>query len=181
MGSGNFATGLPLMSSIGNGRKLAPLGVTGRWRSNRQVRSCHAAECGKLKMRSIDVDALPTAEELQAMFIEGAQAGIAELYQKSAAARAGEIDWADAILVMRGISHDIKGQGGSFGYPLITAVGNSLSTLLKNERLLSEAGLELLDAHLTALDAIMAKAIKGDGGDLGGSYVERLDRLVTEL
>ena len=82
---------------------------------------------------------------------------------------------------MRGISHDIKGQGGSFGYPLITAVGNSLSTLLKNERLLSEAGLELLDAHLTALDAIMAKAIKGDGGDLGGSYVERLDRLVTEL
>ena len=84
MGSGNFTTDLPLMSSIGNGRKLAPLGVTGRWRSNRQGRSCHAAECGKLKMRSIDVDALPTAEELQAMFIEGAQAGIAELHQKSA-------------------------------------------------------------------------------------------------
>ncbi|TQV79712.1 Hpt domain-containing protein [Denitrobaculum tricleocarpae] len=132
-------------------------------------------------MKTIDVDAIPTAEELQAMFIEGAQEGIAELHRQSTAARAGNVAWPEAISVMRGIAHDIKGQGGSFGYPLVTAIGNSLSALLKHERLLSDPGLELLSAHLAALTAIMDKAIQGDGGDLGSSYVERLDALVTEL
>lgn len=132
-------------------------------------------------MKRIDVDAIPTAEELQAMFIEGAQAGIAELHRQSSAARAGEVLWPDAVVVMRGIAHDIKGQGGSFGYPLITDIGNSLSGLLKHDRLMSDAGLALLSAHITALTTVMDKAIEGDGGDLGSSYVERLEDLVAEL
>ncbi len=132
-------------------------------------------------MKRIDVNAIPTAEELQAMFIEGACEGIAELNRQSSSARAGEQPWPDAVLIMRGIAHDIKGQGGSFGYPLVTDIGNSLSTLLKHERLLSDAGQELLSAHLEALEAIMDKAIKGDRGDLGSSYVEHLGVLVSEL
>ena len=82
---------------------------------------------------------------------------------------------------MRGIAHDIKGQGGSFGYPLVTMIGDSLSTLLKHERLLTDPGLELLSEHVTALGTILDKAIEGDGGDLGGSYVRRLSTMVGEL
>lgn len=132
-------------------------------------------------MTGIDVNAIPTAEELQAMFIEGARDGIAELQRQYNAASGGETAWADAVQEMRGIAHDIKGQGGSFGYPLITQIGNSLSTLLKHEQLLSEAGLELLGEHVNALDTILDKAIEGDGGNLGGRYVERLCVLVDEL
>ncbi|WP_282604889.1 Hpt domain-containing protein [Pelagibius sp. Alg239-R121] len=132
-------------------------------------------------MTGIDVNAIPTTEELQAMFIEGALEGIAVLERKYAAACAGDLAWPEVILEMRGIAHDIKGQGGSFGYPLITEVGDSLSTLLKHERMQSEAGLKLLAAHITALATILDKAIQGDGGNLGGSYTQRLSALVGEL
>lgn len=132
-------------------------------------------------MTGIDVNAIPTVEELQAMFIEGARASIAELDRQCRAASSGETSWEDAIVTMRGIAHDIKGQGGSFGYPLITQIGNSLSTLLKHEQLLSEAGLELLGEHVSALGTILDKAIEGDGGNLGGRYVERLCAMVERL
>lgn len=132
-------------------------------------------------MKRIDVDAIPTAEELRDMFIEGASEGIAELFRQNAAARAGEQEWSEAILVMRGIAHDIKGQGGSFGYPLITDIGHSLSALLKHDRLLTENGLELLSAHLEALSTILKRAIEGEGGDLGSSFVQRLCALVDQL
>src|SRR5258708_32088669 len=32
------------------------------------------------------------------------------------------------------ISHDVKGQGGSFGYPLVTAIAGSLCRFLKHLR-----------------------------------------------
>ncbi len=132
-------------------------------------------------MTSIDVNAIPTAEELQDLFVEGAREGIAELQRLYAAARSGNVTWIDAVRDMRGIAHDIKGQGGSFGYPMITQIGNSLSTLLKHEQLLSEPGLELLGEHVNALDTILDKAIEGDGGNLGARYVERLCVMVDEL
>ena len=132
-------------------------------------------------MTGIDVNAIPTTEELQAMFIEGAREGIAVLERKYQAAIAEEMDWSDAIIDMRGIAHDIKGQGGSFGYPLVTYIGDSLSTLLKHERLLSDTGLKLLAEHVSALRTILDKAIEGDGGDLGESYVQRLIVMVGEL
>ncbi len=132
-------------------------------------------------MTGIDVNAIPTAEELQAMFIEGAREGIAELQRQYQAASGGEMAWPDAVQEMRGIAHDIKGQGGSFGYPLITQIGDSLSRLLKHERLLDEKGLALLGEHVSALETILEKSIEGDGGNLGGRYVERLNQMVDQL
>ena len=132
-------------------------------------------------MKRVDVNSIPTAEELRDMFIEGASEGITELFRQDAAARAGEQEWSEAITVMRGIAHDIKGQGGSFGYPLITEIGQSLSTLLKHDRLLTDHGLELLSAHLEALSTVLNRAIEGEGGNLGSSFIERLCALVDEL
>jgi HPt (histidine-containing phosphotransfer) domain-containing protein len=132
-------------------------------------------------MKGLDINSIPSAAELQAMFIEGARDSIAQLDQKYQSACAGELPWPDVVSDMRGIAHDIKGQGGSFGYPLITEVGQSLSMLLKHERVLSELGLKLLAAHVTALATILENTIQGDGGELGGSYTQRLSALVEGL
>src|SRR5262249_5770635 len=47
--------------------------------------------------------------------------------------------------------HNIKGQGASFGYPLVTRIGQSLCRLVAPGRAIDEAGLKIAQAHLDAL------------------------------
>jgi chemotaxis protein histidine kinase CheA len=80
------------------------------------------------------------------------------------------------------VAHDLKGQGASFGFPLITRIGHSLCALTRDRARGYEAGhLDLARAHLDAIDLILAKGLKGDGGKLGAELVARLEQRVTDL
>jgi len=79
-----------------------------------------------------------------------------------------------------GIAHNLKGQGTSFGYPLITRIGQSLCQLTRRERHFSDADLGLMQAHLDAIRLILAKEIKGDGGEIGDKLAARLETLVNQ-
>lgn len=76
------------------------------------------------------------------------------------------------------IAHDLKGQGASFGYPLITKVGGLLCQYLKSRRANDAQGLRIVAAHIEALGLIVEHKIGGDGGKLGAAMTERLDKLV---
>jgi len=76
------------------------------------------------------------------------------------------------------IAHDLKGQGSSFGYNLITRVGGLLCQYLKARRANDAQGLRVTAAHIEALSLIVEHRIGGDGGKLGGEMVERLEKLV---
>lgn len=66
------------------------------------------------------------------------------------------------------LSHDLKGLGGTFNYELVTAVGASLCSLIKNDSLPSERSLQRrIMAHVAALRAILQFDLKGDGGSEG--------------
>jgi hypothetical protein len=78
-----------------------------------------------------------------------------------------------------GFAHNIKGQGSSFGYPLVTRIGDSLCTLVRQERDFSDADLDVVQAHLDALRLILIKEIKGDGGEVGAKLVARLENMVV--
>ena len=78
------------------------------------------------------------------------------------------------------IAHNIKGQGGSFGYPLVTRIGHSLCTLVRQERDFSDADLGVIQAHLDALRLILAKDIKGEGGEVGAKLAARLENMVPK-
>ena len=86
---------------------------------------------------------------------------------------------AAAIKDLYGIAHNIKGQGSSFGYPLVTRIGHSLCTLVRQEREFSDADLGIVQAHLDALRLILAKDIKGEGGEVGGKLAARLETMVN--
>lgn len=73
-------------------------------------------------------------------------------------------------------THDMKGQGGSFGYPLITKIGQSLCRYLHSGEI-GEAHFPVIQAHIGALRLILEKAIKGDGGAMGGKLVAKLETL----
>jgi hypothetical protein len=93
-------------------------------------------------------------------------------------ARADEAARSAAIKELYGIAHNIKGQGSSFGYPLVTRIGHSLCTLVRQERDFSDADLGVVQAHLDALRLILAKDIKGEGGEIGAKLAARLENMV---
>jgi len=72
-------------------------------------------------------------------------------------------------------AHDFKGQGGSFGYDLISRIGASLCRLLHSKETIKQAEGELIKAHYDAFRAVIANDIKGDGGKLGNQLAGGLE------
>ncbi len=74
------------------------------------------------------------------------------------------------------IGHDMKGQGGSFGYDLVTEVGNYLCRFI--ERIKAKPTPKILDViklHIDAIRIVLIGKIKGDGGAKGGKILEGLE------
>lgn len=73
-------------------------------------------------------------------------------------------------------AHEMRGQGGIFGYPLITHVAKSLyeathgafTTVTPNEH-------RLFKAHVDAIKAVMNGRVSGDGGATGKQLLASLD------
>ena len=80
------------------------------------------------------------------------------------------------------VGHDLKGQGSSFGFPLVTKIGHSLCTLTRDRaRDYQVQHLDLAKSHLDALELVLTKGIKGDGGKVGVELVAKLESRVAEL
>lgn len=74
----------------------------------------------------------------------------------------------DGAAAMHKIAHDMKGQGTTFGYALITEVAESLCRYL-NTLPPDQQSAEVIDRHLMALDAVLVGHLKGDGAEIGQS------------
>ncbi len=75
------------------------------------------------------------------------------------------------------VCHNIKGQGGSFGYDWITHVGKSLCDYIHDAGSASERKLKVIEAHLTAIKFILDRDIQGDGGQVGNQLQAKLQSL----
>jgi hypothetical protein len=75
--------------------------------------------------------------------------------------------------------HNIKGQGSSFGYPLVTRLGQSLCRLVAPGRVVDDAGLKIAQAHLDALKLVLEQKIAGKGGEVGEKLAARLEGLTA--
>ncbi|MEQ9487400.1 MAG: response regulator [Alphaproteobacteria bacterium] len=77
------------------------------------------------------------------------------------------------------ISHEMRGQGGMFGYPLITDVARSLFGLTHLNKDRSDGCLKLIRNHIDTMKAIMHENVEGDGGEIGMELVAELRRANT--
>jgi hypothetical protein len=133
--------------------------------------------------KGIDPAILERAEQAVAAladsYIEWASKDVGRLQVAVNAARArGE----DAPLdELRSIAHEVRGQGGSFGYPLISRVATSLYRLLREHPTLPAGGFGVVDKHIDALRAVVAQRVKGDGGALGQQLAGELEAMVDRL
>ncbi|MBP5344555.1 MAG: hypothetical protein J6Y85_05745 [Alphaproteobacteria bacterium] len=70
--------------------------------------------------------------------------------------------------------HDLKGQGATFGYPLITDVGAHLCKFLVSKKSYNSADLQQIKQEVQAIETILWKKLKGDGGAKGAAILDML-------
>ena len=85
------------------------------------------------------------------------------------------------VLNINQLAHELRGQGGVFDYPLITAFGKTLyeATLDPNADI-TENRLKLIEAHIDAIKLVFTKQIRGNGGDVGMALLKDIDRAVKK-
>lgn len=76
------------------------------------------------------------------------------------------------------IAHDMKGQGGTFGFPLITDFSESLNNFTSVRNEITDNMVELVKAHIDAMRAVIRGRVKGDGGEVGAELKKSLDAAI---
>lgn len=75
------------------------------------------------------------------------------------------------------IAHNIKGQGGSFGYDLVTEIGASFCDYLRSSPRMAPDELAIVSMHIRMLKNVSDNNITGDGGETGARLVAKLRQL----
>lgn len=133
---------------------------------------------------AVDMEALKRAEEVIAGMTDTYLEWVAEdlkkidaAYQKLKAKPEGK-DELDGVFQ---VSHDIKGQGGSFGYDLMTAIGNELCRLIERIDKVGPDELEAIRIHIDSMKLVMGNDMKGQGGKAGEQMLAGLQKVCDKL
>jgi chemotaxis protein histidine kinase CheA len=134
--------------------------------------------------KGIDPSVLERAEQAVAAmadsYLEWAARDVGRLQAALAEARQQPGDLAP-IQLLREIAHEVRGQGGSFGFPLVSRIATSMYRLLRERATFPTAALSLIDAHIDALRAVLAQRARGDGGSTGQQLAAGLEAMVERM
>ncbi|MDF1748966.1 MAG: Hpt domain-containing protein [Alphaproteobacteria bacterium] len=76
------------------------------------------------------------------------------------------------------LAHDMRGQGGSFGFPLMTRIANSFCRFVEGLKEVDEGALGICMAHVNAMRAILQNNVRGTGGPIGDQIADGLELAV---
>lgn len=102
-----------------------------------------------------------------------------EHHQKLVAATAG-VARERLYAPIRELAHDMRGQGGTFGYPLISDFAESLCGFVGINAGTSDNHIEIIKAHIDAMQAVIKGRIKGKGGDVGEQLAAGLKNVIEK-
>ncbi len=130
-------------------------------------------------------------EALKTQYPDYARQHIANL---EAACRLAEADPGgrdDHLKKVASIAHDVKGEGTTYGYPLMTELGGSLCKFVKHvkgsgpgiggDQLGLIAQLDLIAKHVEAMTVVIRERMEGDGGPIGQEMVATIGKAVSRL
>jgi chemotaxis protein histidine kinase CheA len=78
------------------------------------------------------------------------------------------------------LAHELRGQGGTFNYPLITRFGDQLCRYLDAADILDAKALVVVKAAADAIAVVTVNGVSGDGGETGRQLVAMLDKAVAQ-
>jgi len=144
----------------------------------------------KQKMAGVNMNLDPTwvdAAERSIMaakfdYLEAAEEDMAKLAAAYDKAMKDPANRVAHIQELYGIVQSIKGQGTSFGYPLMTAVGNQLARFIEDcGENLTDAQMDAVKVHQEALRLVMQQKMEGDGGPIGQKLVAGLAMVIKKI
>lgn len=98
----------------------------------------------------------------------------------AAIARVADGHDAVALQAVYDVSHDIKGQGSTFGYALVTEIAHRLCRYTDEATRLHKVDRTVIDAHVTALRTVVDNRIQGNAGDLGAEILRALEEAAAK-
>lgn len=118
------------------------------------------------------------SDELRETYLSWTLESLDSLEGLLANLQSGVGDPATLVEEMHGITHNIKGMGTSFGYPLMTECAGLVSTYFRH--LIAEGmppTASIVEAHCKAMRTIIENNIEGDGGEMGAALLTKLGSL----
>ncbi len=106
--------------------------------------------------------------------IEKAEQAIASLHPDNG-------DASDTLREIYQVSHEIRGQGGSFGYDLMTRFGHSLCRLTDDRDSVNQQAIDVLRAHVNAMRAVITNKVTDEADPVGREIAENLEKLVERF
>lgn len=133
----------------------------------------------------VDLAMLEKAEQivagLQGSYLEWVQEDLSKLQALCDRAMSEGTVGSDVLNEIFRIAHDIKGQGGSFGYDLMTAVGHHLCRFVEALAQAGPAEMEVIKLHLDAMRLIVGERMEGSGGQAGERMIAGLDAVIAKM
>lgn len=135
----------------------------------------------------VDLEQLKKAEEaVEAMtetylsWVANDMVKIKEAYQ--IVIQKGEWQNDDIVEFFR-LVHDMKGQGGTFGYNLLSLIGDKLCRFIElstNKDKMSELDMQVISLHIQALEVVLKNDLKSDGGEEGAMLLKGLEDVLQK-
>jgi len=128
----------------------------------------------------VDMATIARAEALiagmQSEFVAWFHDDMAKLQRRFDAVAAAPVgDRGHLVAEMRVGIQDIKGQGGSFGFPLITNIASTLNRFIDTRSDFGAQELEVVRVHINALRLAVTEGMTGDGGRAGERLLHGLE------
>jgi chemotaxis protein histidine kinase CheA len=124
--------------------------------------------------------ALNAAEELMDSYQGWAVDDLAVLWQKFQIVDEKKATKND-IAEMYNVAHEIRGQGGTFGYKLISTIADSLCKFLDGRRTLNHGELDVIKIHILAMKAVFNQELKGKQPELAEQLSELMQALRNKI
>ena len=78
------------------------------------------------------------------------------------------------------LAHELRGQGGTFGYPIITNVGEMLYKMTQAPCPTEDRAVKVIKAHVDTMRSVFRDKITGDGGEIGIQLMQDLKRAIRK-
>jgi HPt (histidine-containing phosphotransfer) domain-containing protein len=114
---------------------------------------------------------------LSDQFCSSVQDDFRAIREAIAAAEAKPGDNDSQVALIFATAHNIKGQGATFGFELLTKVAQKLCVVAHKLDHADEAALSVLRHHAKAMEVIIENDIKGMAGNRGKVLLEKLELL----